>query len=260
MNLEGHIYCYQTDTIWEDAASNFEAIDQLVSSSPPSPHSLLVFPELCTAGFSMEVEKIAEPPQGKTFQFFSQLALKNACHVVAGVAGRDKNGLGLNEAVAFSDDGSEIGRYRKVHLFPLSDEHRHFSAGTEPLVVQCGEWKVAPVICYDLRFPELFRKATLKGAELFLVLANWPASRKEHWFSLLQARAIENQAFVAGVNRTGEDPHLAFHGGTVIFDPTGNVVARAGSSLDSIHAILQKQSLLEWRNTFPALQDIRMPI
>lgn len=208
----------------------------------------------------MDVPKIAEPLHGPTWQYFSGLALKYSSHVVAGIPVRDNSGKGLNAAVVFSPSGEELCRYRKIHLFPLAGEGEHYLPGTEPVLFDWGPWKATPVICYDLRFPELFRIAARQGANLFVVIANWPASREEHWITLLRARAIENQAYVAGVNRCGTDPNLAYSGASLIVDPKGQIMARAGSDPECLSAHLDKEELDSWRQTFPALSDIRLPV
>jgi len=116
---------------------------------------------------------------------------------------------------------------------------------------------VAPFVCYDLRFPEVFRIAAARGAQLLAVIANWPSAREAHWLTLLRARAIENQAYVAGVNRCGEDPRLRYTGRSVIIDPRGEVLADAGSDEAVITADIDLADLEEYRRSFPALADMR---
>jgi len=118
-------------------------------------------------------------------------------------------------------------------------------------------FQVAPFICYDLRFPELFRASARRGAQLFAVIANWPLTRAQHWITLLQARAIENQAYVAGVNRCGRDPKLGYNGRSLIISPQGDILADAEDKECVISAELDLAGLLAWREKFPALQDMR---
>jgi predicted amidohydrolase len=254
------IYCFQTDTVWEDPAANIGRIELLVANENSiGPDSLLVFPELSTVGFSMNVESVAESQDGESFQFFSALAKKYDSHVLAGLLGKDEeSGRGLNEAVCIAPDGSEVSRYRKVHPFPLAGEGDHYLAGTEAVVFEIGGWKVAPMICYDLRFPELFRSAVKQGAELFLVIANWPNLREDHWITLLRARAIENQAYVTGVNRCGDDPALSYSGASLIVNPMGEIIARAGSETEVIQSTLDKNLLVDRREKLPALADMKL--
>jgi predicted amidohydrolase len=117
--------------------------------------------------------------------------------------------------------------------------------------------QVAPFVCYDLRFPEIFRHATRKGAELLVVIANWPEARDSHWQALLPARAIENQAFLVGVNRVGSDPLVRYAGHSLILSPKGETLAAGGSEPEVLSAVLERQSLLDYRQKFPALNDIR---
>ena len=258
------IHCFQTDTAWESPASNFERIEQLVHTRAKEGSlagSLLVFPELSCVGFSMDVKAIGEASDGPTARFFSSLARKQSCYVIAGLAGCDpETGKGLNEAVCYSPLGDEISRYRKMHPFPLADEGEHYLAGDEVVVFEIEGWKVAPFICYDLRFPESFRGAVLNGAELFVVIANWPNLREDHWITLLRARAIENQAYVAGVNRCGEDPQLQYSGASLVCDPQGHILSRAGSAREVISASLERDHLDSWRRDFPALADAKLSV
>lgn len=251
----------QFDIAWEDRRTNFSRIDALLGQAGPwSGPGLMVFPEMATSGFSMNVASAAEPAQGESFQYFSDWARKSGGHVVAGIAGRTENAdLGANEAVCWAPCGSEAARYRKRHPFPLANEGEHYPAGKRTVVFEAGEWKVAPFICYDLRFPEPFREATAMGAEVLVVIANWPVTRVEHWITLLRARAIENLAYVVGVNRCGSDPALAYPGASMIIGPKGEILAQAGDQPCVLRAEIDRSSLLRWRSDFPALSGLRMP-
>jgi predicted amidohydrolase len=152
-------------------------------------------------------------------------------------------------------------RYCKLQPFTLGGESEHYVAGERLCLFECQEFTVAPFICYDLRFPELFRQATAQGANLIVVIASWPVIRDDHWVTLLKARAIENLAYVVGVNRCGQDPHHYHSGRSVIYDPQGRVLANAGADAGGeegwIEAQLELQPLLDWRRSFLALGDIR---
>src|SRR5204863_3694256 len=117
--------------------------------------------------------------------------------------------------------------FAKLHPFSPAGEHEHFTPGQDIVLFDWHAVKVAPLVCYDLRFPEIFRRAMLRGAQMLIVIANWPASRSEHWKTLLRARAIENQAYIVGVNRIGEDPNASYTGSSQIIDPAGVVLADA---------------------------------
>lgn len=252
------VICCQTDIAWEDRRSNFERIEAQLDGVRVEPGSLLVFPELCVAGFSMNVGSVGEDRDGESKAFFSTLARRLDAHVVAGIPGRDGAGAGLNEAVCFDRNGAEAARYQKVHLFPLAGEGGHYRAGPGPVLFSCEGWLVAPFICYDLRFPELFRRAARLGAEVMVVIANWPAVREDHWITLLRARAIENQAYVAGVNRCGTDPALEYSGASLLVGPTGEVLGRAGSVPELVRTALNREAFEAWRSRFPALADMKL--
>lgn len=245
----------QLDIAWEDRATNFSRIRESLDDFRAVPEgSLLVLPELSTSGFSMNVAKVAEAGGGESERFFADLARTRRCHVLAGLARSvDAAGKGANEAVCFGPDGAEVARYRKRNPFPLASEVDHYPAGDRAVVFEVDGWKVAPLICYDLRFPEPFREAAALGAELFVVIANWPVVRVDHWTTLLRARAIENLAYVVGVNRAGSDPHLSYPGASLVVGPKGEVLAQAGAEPCVLRADLDREALLRWRHDFPAL-------
>jgi omega-amidase len=247
----------QFDIVWESKPANFECVRALLKNTSVEPGALIVLPEMFATGFSMQVENIVEPAQGPTQQFLSQLARDTGAFVAGGVVTPNADGRGRNEALVVDPQGKEILRYCKLHPFSLAGEDKHFARGDETCSFAWGPFRVAPFICYDLRFPEIFRHQTRLGAQVLLVIANWPTTRHAHWQSLLHARAIENQAYVIGVNRVGNDPKLAYAGNSVILDPHGETLAAAGDSPQLIQAHLQFESLVEYRQQFPALRDMR---
>jgi len=139
----------------------------------------------------------------------------------------------------------------------LGGESKNYEAGAEILTFKWHGFVVAPFVCYDLRFPELFREGARQAAQLFVVIANWPIKRIQHWVVLLQARAIENQAYVVGVNRTGSDPTYPYNGRSLIVNPHGDILVDAGSSECVISADVDLATVEAWRAEFPALQDMR---
>jgi len=143
-----------------------------------------------------------------------------------------------------------------MHPFSLGGEGVHFAAGNDPMLFDWNGVKVCPLICYDLRFPEVFRTAAVRGAEVFAVIANWPRARQHHWEILLKARAVENQAYVIGVNRVGRDPNLRYEGGSLVVDPRGKVIADGKTCEGVIRAEINRVELQEYRRRFPALQDM----
>jgi predicted amidohydrolase len=247
----------QWDIVWEDKRANFEKVQRLLAAAAPPAGALVVLPELFATGFSMNVAGMAETPGGETEQFLGRTAKALGVYLVGGVALATANSSGRNEAVCFSPHGRVLARYAKMHPFTYGGESQHYEAGDRPVLFPWHDCRVAPFICYDLRFPEGFRAAVAEGAELFVVLANWPSARAYHWMTLLQARAIENQAYVLGVNRCGRDPKHAYDGHSMMVDPQGQIVARAGTEEQVIGAELDLRSLRGYRRQFPALADMR---
>jgi omega-amidase len=248
----------QFDLAWEDRAANFAIMEAALSTtdSPLLPGSLIVLPEMCSSGFSMNLPRAADTA-AETQDFLSNLARRHHVYLLGGIARQLPDGTGANEATAFGPDGSLLARYRKIHSFSPAGEAGAFTAGSQVVTFAWNGFTVAPVICYDLRFPELFRAATAAGADLFCVIANWPDRRHHHWTTLLKARAIENQAVVLGVNRTGTDPHAAYAGGSLLLGPQGEILAEAGSDPQLLRAVITPQITADWRGQFPALRDRR---
>jgi omega-amidase len=247
----------QFNIAWEDKPTNFSHVSWMIEEAQPAAGSLLVLPEMFATGFSMNVGKIAESKTGKTWQFLSELAQRWNCFVIGGVATRSDFQRGRNEALCFGPDGKELARYCKQQPFTLGGERDCYEAGDDCQVVQCGEFAVSPLICYDLRFPELFRTAVRSGAQVLAVIANWPQSRDAHWSALLRARAIENQAYVVGANRCGDDPRLKYSGKSVIFDPQGHLLTEANGAEVVLQANLDLKELIDYRRKFPALADMK---
>lgn len=249
------VYLCQTDIQWENKTENFRVVENLLDSTTITENSLLVLPELFSTGFSMNVNAVAEEEKGMTFQFLSKLAQRRKIWVVAGLGTISPDGKGLNQATVIDPTGHEKGRYTKNYPFSLSNEGDFYKEGSEVMVVECNEFNLAPIICYDLRFPELFRSATDKRADLFTVIANWPIKRVDHWITLLKARAIENQAWVIGVNRAGNDPHHSYPGRSLVVDPHGVVRAQLNDSQGIAQCSINQSESESWRSEFPAIKD-----
>ena len=249
------VYLCQLDIQWENKKENFRKIEDLLTSASVNENSLFVLPELCSTGFSMNAKEVAEEKNGITFKFLSELAKGRNIWIAAGLGGYDSQGMGLNQATVIGPDGIERGRYTKNYPFSLSNEGQFYRQSSDVLVVDCCDFKLAPIICYDLRFPELFRAAQNKGAELFVVIANWPIKRVDHWVTLLQARAIENQAWVVGVNRAGKDPNHTYPGRSLVVDPQGVIRSQMNEAQGIAQCFLSREELDQWRAEFPAIKD-----
>ncbi len=262
-----HVLGLQLDIVWEDKAANLVKVRRLLSATQPKPGTLVVLPEMFATGFTMNLAMAED-----TGESIAAIAKEYRVDLLAGLVRRSggprspvaesTDGRGgprpslHNEAVLFDAQGREVARYAKMHPFKFAGETAE--PGTEPVVVDCGEFKLAPTVCYDLRFPELFRAGVKQGANLFAVIANWPTARLDHWLTLLKARAIENQAYVIGVNRCGRDPNVEYPGHSQIISPRGEVLADAGESEGVVRAELDLPELQAYRQKFPALDDMHL--
>lgn len=247
----------QWDLQWEDKAANFARADKLTAEAAPKPGALVVLPEMFATGFSMNVSGIGEERAGESLAFLSSLARRHEVFVTAGVVTRTESGRGFNEAVTLDPEGREVARYRKMHPFRYAGEGDFYDAGSAPVLWRWGDVMVAPFVCYDLRFPEIFRLGAAAGAELFVVIANWPSARIEHWRVLLRARAIENQAYVLGVNRCGADPKLNYPGATLAVDPHGNLLGELGDNEGALKIEIDPDVVQTCRRKLPFLRDLR---
>ncbi|HEX8913499.1 MAG TPA: carbon-nitrogen family hydrolase [Humisphaera sp.] len=247
----------QFDIAWEDKPANYRTASEAVRKADLPAGSLVILPEMFATGFSMNAAKTEEPPHGPTFDFLASMAKHHDLYVLAGVVQKGPDGRPRNEALAIDPAGRLLARYAKMHPFALGGEKVAYAAGTEVVQFDWHGVRVTPFICYDLRFPELFRRAARRGTDLFAVIASWPNPRTHHWTSLLLARAIENQAYVVGNNRTGADPALTYDGRSQIIDFAGTIVADADVKPGVIRAGIDPDALRAWRNKLPFLQDMR---
>lgn len=249
------IVAVQLDILWENKDWNHRRVEQLLAEYSIQPGSLILLPEMFDTGFSMNLEIAAQSPQRESEAFLRELAARYQSTVLAGVIGPMINGQAANLAVAFDAGGDELVQYQKQRPFTLVGEDKKYPPGFAAKIFQWEGVRVAPFVCYDLRFPELFRPAAFQGAELIVVIACWPAVRSEHWVRLLQARAIENLAVCVGVNRCGEEPGLKFDGRTCAFDHFGVEMFQADGHPQVLQTQMDVESLRRWRQKFPALQD-----
>ena len=250
----------QLDIVWEDKAATFGRARRLLDASRPEPGSLVVFPEMFSTGFSMNVAGIHEGAERAAERFLEGVAREYGVTALGGVVNLGPDGRGLNQAVAYSPTGELLIRYDKIHPFTMGEEAKHYTGGQSLGFFNWGGLRVCPVVCYDLRFPETFRAAVRQGAEMFVTIANWPSYREHHWTTLLAARAIENLAYVVGVNRSGRDPKHPYPGRSLVVDPKGQVLADAGAAEGLIVAEVDAAAVRSWRSEFPALVDMRAAV
>jgi len=251
------IFAVQLDSVWEEPRANFEKVERLLGVTPPSAGALIVLPEMFSTGFSLDLSKTMQGAARETEEFLRMLATRHRATVLGGVVNPGPDGRGRNESVAFGPGGELRVRYVKQRPFSGAGEDAVHAAGNESASFSLRGFTVAPLICYDLRFPELFRAGVRRGADLFVVIAAWPVKRMDHWLTLLRARAIENQAFVIGVNRCGSEPKFVYPGRSVVVNPHGAIIADAGESETVLTAEIDHAEVQSWRAEFPALRDAR---
>ena len=253
-----NVIALQYDISWENREANFDTVRRLLTKSAVEPGSLIVLPEMFSTGFSMDVAKVAESKKSGTEKFLSSIAWQYESHVIGGIVSKDPSSrMGRNELAVYDPSGRPVALYQKNYTFSYPDESNHYQPGDGLAMFKWHDFNVCPVICYDLRFPELFRQGVNNGADLFTVSANWPDARLRHWKTLLDARAIENLACVVGVNRVGSDPNYRYPGGSRIVDHHGRLLAEAGDSETVLSCELDYADLVAWRREFPALEDIK---
>ena len=250
-----NVHLVQLDIAWEDPPANRKRITALVEQARIRAGDLVVLPEMAFTGFSLDVARTAADADAGA-ACLRDLARRLGCTVVGGLVALT-TGRATNQALAFDPAGSLLARYSKLQPFGLGGEAAVHAAGEAIVSFPWAGLRVAPFICYDLRFPEHFRSAAGEGADLFVVIANWPVARIHHWLTLLQARAIENQAAVVGVNRCGSDPRFTYNGRSVVVSPHGHIVADAGEREHIVTATIDPGEIRAWRREFPALADIR---
>lgn len=252
-----HIALIQAPLLWENKQGNLWQFEQHILGLHHS-QDLILLPEMFSTGFSMQPEKLAEDPDGETVRWMMRMAAASGS-VIAGTLMIADRGNYYNRSVWTTPEG-EIHCYDKRHLFTMGREEQYFSPGEERVVIHLKGWKIVPLTCYDLRFPVWSRNQYRQNEyayDLLCYLANWPAARSQHWRQLLIARAIENQAFVAGVNRTGMDGKGLNHlGHSMVVDACGNLIADAGEQDTAvIMATLKGDQLDDYRKRFFVAAD-----
>lgn len=242
----------QTPLHWQNPEANRAMLEEKIWQIPEAT-DLIILPEMFTTGFTMEASTWAEHLNMTTFKWMRQQASQTDA-VIVGSYIMTENGQYFNRLVWFQPDGS-YKMYDKRHLFRMAHEHQTYTAGKQRLICEWKGWRIMPLVCYDLRFPVWSRNVALEY-DLLLYVANWPAPRAQAWKSLLVARAIENLAYTAGVNRIGTDGKgLEYAGDSGVFDFKGNQLAYCENEEKILQITLSKAELLEYREKFPAHMD-----
>ncbi|MEH6905546.1 carbon-nitrogen family hydrolase [Neobacillus drentensis] len=250
------ISCIQMDIAFGKPQKNYQTVERLFDKTHTEKPDIIVLPELWTTGYDLtHLNEIADFKAAQTIEFLQNAAQKYQVHLIGGsVANRVENGV-RNTLLIINKDGRLVHQYSKLHLFKLMDEHVYLEAGSEKGLFQLDNYQFAGAICYDIRFPEWIRAHTSKGAEALFVVAEWPAQRLSHWRALLIARAIENQCYVIGCNRSGQDPNNHFAGHSLIIDPWGEVIAEAGENEEILSAEIEMDLVKEVRKQIPIFAD-----
>jgi omega-amidase len=247
----------QWDVVWRQPEANFLRVRALLDRVDARQGAMVLLPEMFATGFAVREPEMPVESAQAAHRFLRELAIERRGYVLGGLAQPILGGRAANVARLVAPDGSLVAEYEKLHPFRFGDEHRLYQPGRATVRFPWKAYWAAPLICYDLRFPEVFRASAQAGVVLFVILANWPTARVEHWITLLRARAIENQAFVVGVNRTGRDPYTAYPGRSLVIDPIGNVVVDAGDADTALLVEIDLGAATRWRAEFPALHDAR---
>jgi predicted amidohydrolase len=256
LEVRVRIAAVQCDIVWEDAPANYARLAERIASAVDAGARLVLLPEMFATGFSMSTARIAEPDNGPTAIFLCEQAISHSAWVGGSFACRVENSAKpTNRFLVAAPDGSTTV-YDKVHPFTPGGENDHYAAGDRLVTVMIDGLRVTPFVCYDLRFADWFWRAAT-DTDCYAVVANWPADRQSHWTGLLRARAIENEAYVVGVNRVGDGGGTAYVGQSAVFEPFGGTVAEAGSAEETLVVEIDPQRVTEIRSRYPFLEDRR---
>lgn len=236
---------------WEDIEKNFLLFERLFSETEQIT-DMVILPEMFSTGFTMQPEKFESEELSKIPRWLQEMSDKYDFAIAGSSIAREENKF--YNRFYFTTPQNDISFYDKRHLFRMGEEQDHYSAGRERKIFQYKTWRILPQVCYDLRFPVWSRNQD--DYDLLIYVANWPAVRQDTWHTLLKARAIENQVYVIGVNRTGNDPRVLYEGGSVVFSPKGEVISDyIDNNFEKLSADLSMSDLNVFREKFPVWKD-----
>ena len=242
----------QSNLFWEDKQANMQMLQQKIDSISDKTE-IVILPEMFTTGFSMQPELFAETMDGETMEWMKMVSNKNSI-VLTGSVMVEEEGKYFNRLIWMLPSG-QFGCYDKRHLFAYGEEDKHYSSGNKRLIASVKGWKINLLVCYDLRFPVWARQQPKDGVpeyDVLIYVANWPERRSHAWKTLLCARAIENQCYVIGVNRVGDDAkNIHYSGNSLVIDPMGQVLYHMADEEDINTITLSKEKLEEVRTKFP---------
>ncbi len=246
------IHLIQHDTIWKDVSENLMQIKKLIHQIVEKT-DLIILPEMFATGFVNEPEDVAESIHGKSIQWMTEMAILKDCAITGSLVIKEKHQY-FNRLV-FIDPSGKVQSYNKKHLFSHGGENKNYTSGSEKKIIHFRGWKIAPFICYDLRFPVWSRNN--ENYDIAMYVANWPKQRIHAWNTLLLARAIENVCFTIGVNRVGIDGNkVAYTGHSQIISPEGNIRTKSNlETTDVVFATLEKSEIETTRTRYKFLND-----
>ena len=243
----------QTDLQWEDKKNNLEMLEEKIAGIKEKTE-IVVLPEMFSTGFSMRPELLAENMEGESLQWMKRIAAEKKI-ILTGSLIIEEKGKYYNRLIWMQPDG-QYGYYDKRHLFAYAEENNHYTAGTKKLIVSVKGWKINLLVCYDLRFPVWARQTSETKYDVLMYVANWPDRRIIAWKTLLQARAIENECYVVGVNRVGDDgKNIHYSGESMMIDPMGEILYHKKEEEDIFTLTLDKNHLNSIREKFPFWKD-----
>jgi predicted amidohydrolase len=246
----------QYSPVWENPAGSINKIEEILLNNNVY-YNLLIFPELSLTGFTFNSKELAEDIDGISTKYFIDLAIRKNTHILAGLIEFD-NDKYYNCLIHIDKKGLIRAKYRKIHPFSFAGEDKYYSSSTEPIITKIDDIKIGLSICYDLRFPELYRLYAKDKPDILVNIANWPQKRIEHWKLLTKARALENLSFFIGVNRVGTDPGNEYNGCSTIVNPLGELLINYRSKEEIIYSEIDIKLIESTRNQFSFLNDIKL--
>lgn len=242
----------QSSLHWENRKANLGMFDAKISNIDIT--DIIVLPEMFSTGFTMKPELHFDTMDGETIAWMKALSIKKNTAICGSIIIKNEVEQYVNRFLFVNQN--EIHYYDKAHLFRMGEENQHYVKGESQKIIQYKGFNIAPMVCYDLRFPAWIRRTPHFEYDLLLFVANWPQRRSEHWKTLLLARAIENQAYVLGVNRIGNDGNGIYHSGDTSFiNPLGEILYRKKEDEDIYTHVIEKSIINDYRKSFPVEKD-----
>lgn len=252
------IVLIQMDIVFGQPKENYQHVIELFEQADLQEDEIVVLPEMWNTAYDLtHLAQIADPDSQQTVRVLSALAQKYQVTIFGGSVAVKENKQFFNRSYVISKQGTVIAQYDKVHLFGLMHEEQYLTAGAKRAEYHDGLFQFAPVICYDLRFPEWFRVQAQMGINTFILAAQWPKPRIQQWKQLAIARAIENQCYIVAVNRVGFDPENEYNGHSLVIAPTGEILKELGTKEEIVRSVIELEQIQTTRNNMSVLADTR---